>query len=63
MKKRELLSSSPNVLIVHLQRITVNPTSHKNEKINSYVEFPNELDLKPYSFHEVVAKEGKDAKG
>ena len=30
-----------------------------NEKINSYVEFPNILDLKPYSFYEVMAKENR----
>ena len=35
MKKRELLASSPNVLIVHLNRIGYNVQLNKPEKINS----------------------------
>ena len=30
----------------------------QNEKINSYCEFPNVLDLYPYSYHGVMEKEG-----
>ena len=29
-----------------------------NEKINSYCEFPNTLDLREYSYHGVMEKEG-----
>ena len=56
MRKREVLASSPNVLIVHLQRIAQGPRGVA-EKINSFCQFPNELDLKPFSFHAVVGSE------
>jgi ubiquitin carboxyl-terminal hydrolase 34 len=59
ISKRVLLSSSPNVLIVHLQRIIFNFDTFRNDKINSYFEFPNHLDLRPYSFYEVMKKEGR----
>jgi len=47
------------VLIVHLQRIIFNFDTFRNDKINSYFEFPTHLDLKPYSFYEVMNKEGR----
>ena len=59
ISKRLLLSSSPNVLIVHLQRIIFNFDSFRNDKINTFFEFPNYLDLKPYSFYEVMKKENR----
>ena len=58
MKKRELFASSPNVLIVHLKRIDVNPKTAREEKLNSFVKFDPELDLRPYSFHDFIKKEG-----
>ena len=57
VSKRMLISSTPNVLIVHLQRLVFNFDTFKNDKLNSYFEFPNQLDLKPYSFYEVMRKE------
>ncbi len=59
ISRRVLLSSSPNVLIVHLQRIIFNFDTFKNDKINSYFEFPTHLNLAPYSFYEVMKKEGR----
>ena len=59
LKKRTLISKTPNVLIVHLQRIVFNFDTFRNDKLNSYLDFPTVLDLKPYSFHEVMGKEGK----
>lgn len=61
MRKREVLASSPNVLIVHLQRIAQGPRGTA-EKINSFCQFPNELDLKPFSFHAVVGSEKDNQK-
>lgn len=58
ISKRVVLSAAPNVLIVHLQRIIFNFDTFRNDKINSYFEFPYHLDLKPYSFYEVMRKEG-----
>ena len=54
-----MISETPNVLIVHLQRIVFNFDTFRNDKLNSYMEFPRVLDLKPYSFHEVMGKEGR----
>ena len=39
MKKRELLASSPNILIVHLNRIGYNAAEGRAEKINTMVKF------------------------
>jgi len=59
IKKRTLISSTPNVLIVHLQRIIFNFDTFANDKINSYFEFPNVLDLKPYSFYHIMKEENR----
>jgi len=54
-----MIASTPNILIVHLQRICFNFDTFQNDKVNSFCSFPNVLDLKPYSFHEVMGKEGR----
>lgn len=59
ISKRMLLSKAPNVLIVHLQRIIFNFETFRNDKINTFFEFPYQLDLKPYSFYEVMKNEGR----
>jgi hypothetical protein len=59
ISKRVLISQAPNVLIVHLQRIIFNFETFRNDKINSFFEFPFQLDLKPYSFYEVMRKENR----
>ena len=59
LQKRTMIASTPNILIVHLQRICFNFDTFQNDKINSFCEFPNVLDLKPYSFHEVMRKENR----
>eukprot|EP01022_Parablepharisma_sp_SALTPOND_P020710 TRINITY_DN384_c0_g1_i1.p1 TRINITY_DN384_c0_g1~~TRINITY_DN384_c0_g1_i1.p1 ORF type:complete len:1619 (-),score=198.46 TRINITY_DN384_c0_g1_i1:10622-15478(-) len=58
--KRTLLASLPNVLIVHLQRFTYNFDLGINEKIHSRFEFPNALNLCPYTEY---AKEKCGSKG
>ena len=57
ISKRTLISQTPNVLIVHLQRIIFNFDTFRNDKINTFFEFPYLLDLKPYSFYEVMKNE------
>jgi len=47
--RRTLLSTLPNILIVHLQRIVFNFDTFANEKINSRLEFPHELNLFDYT--------------
>jgi ubiquitin carboxyl-terminal hydrolase 34 len=59
ISRRTLISQAPNVLIVHLQRILFNFETFRNDKINTYFEFPYTLDLKPYSFYEVMKKENR----
>lgn len=46
--KRILLSSLPNVLIIHLQRFAYNFDSLANEKIHTRFEFPQVLDMSRY---------------
>lgn len=57
VSKRTLITETPNVLIVHLQRIVFNFDTFRNDKVNQWFEFPEILDLKPYSYHDVVAKD------
>lgn len=59
ISKRTLVTETPNVLVVHLQRIVFNFDTFRNDKLNSFMEFPNVLDLKPYSYYEVMRKEGR----
>lgn len=55
----EFLGDTPNVLIIHLQRICFSFETFNNVKINTGFEFPNVLDLKDYSFSEIMRKQGK----
>lgn len=57
--KRMLIAETPNVLIVHLQRILFNFDTFQNDKLNQHFEFPTMLDLKPYSYYEVMKKENR----
>ena len=52
--KRSLIAETPNVLIVHLQRIIFNFDTFQNDKVNTRFEFPNVLNLKDYSFKSVM---------
>ena len=68
--KRTLISKTPNVLIIHLQRLIFNFDTFANDKVNTRMEFPNVLDLHPYSLSHVINKEqaekgeeGKQAEG
>ena len=54
VSKRTLIAQTPNVLIVHLQRIIFNFDTFQNDKINQYFEFPQLLDLSPYDYYEVM---------
>lgn len=55
--KRTLLKELPNVLVVHLQRIVFNFDTFSNEKINSRLEFPHDLDLKRFTKRGLEATE------
>ncbi len=58
VEKRQLIGETPNVLIVHLQRIIFNFDTFQNDKINTYFDFPNTLDLKEFSYKSVMSSEG-----
>jgi len=47
--KRTCISYLPNVLIVHLQRIVFDLDTLMNQKINSRLEFPFDLNMEPYT--------------
>lgn len=59
IQKRSLLTKPPNVLIFHLQRIVFNFNTFGNEKINTFFEFPQILDLSSHSFKTIMTQEGK----
>ena len=44
---------------MHLQRIIFNFDKFENDKINNLFEFPQQLDLRPYSYYEVMNKENR----
>ena len=47
------------MLILHLMRIEYNFEKDQLDKINTLFKFPHMLDLKPYSYYEVMANEGR----
>ena len=47
------------MLILHLMRIEYNFEKDQLDKINTLFKFPHMLDLKPYSYYEVMKKEGR----
>ena len=59
LERRVLIANSPNVLIVHLKRLCLNYETFQTDKINSFMKFPHVLDLSPYSYYEVMGKEGR----
>jgi ubiquitin carboxyl-terminal hydrolase 34 len=63
VSKRTLISHTPNILIVHLQRIIFNFDTFRNEKVNTRFEFPNYLDLTPYSLKHITKMEKEEKKG
>ena len=46
--KKSTILELPNILILHLQRIVFNMDTYSNQKINSRLEFPFDLDLEAY---------------
>lgn len=45
------------MLMVHLQRIIFDFDTFQNVKLNSRLEFPNVLNLKPYMLSEIMKQE------
>jgi len=60
--KRCVLSSLPNVLIIHLQRLVFNLDTLMNEKINSRLDFPDELNMQPFMKEEIERREKEKEK-
>ena len=59
ISKRTLIAETPNILIVHNQRLVFNFETFRNDKLNSMFKFPHVLDLKPYSYYDVMEREGR----
>jgi len=49
INKRACVAYLPNVLIIHLQRIIFDLDTLMNQKINTRLEFPFELNMEPYT--------------
>ena len=45
----------PNTLIVHLNRIVFDFETMRNLKLNDKLEFPNELNVRQFMLHQVLA--------
>ena len=45
--------------MIQLQRIVFDFDRFENQKVNTYFEFPDTLDLTPYSLNQVMKSEGK----
>lgn len=58
--RRALINDLPNILILHLQRIVFNFDTYANEKINSRLEFPHELNIYPYTKEALSGGESND---
>jgi len=59
LSRRTLIAETPNILIIHLQRIGFNFETFETDKVNTLCKFPTLLDLKPYSYFEVMGKENR----
>ena len=59
LKKVSYISSLPNILIIHLNRLLINMEDGNLCKINSKFEFPKELNLKDYCIENNI-KESND---
>jgi uncharacterized UBP type Zn finger protein len=57
--RRCSLDQFPNILIFHLQRLVFSLETFQNEKINSRLEFPFELDIEPFSTEGIEWRERK----
>jgi len=57
--KRTLFSQTPNVFVVQLQRIVFDFDRFENQKVNTFFEFPDTLDLTPFSLNHIMKAEGK----
>lgn len=60
--KRAVLHGLPNVLVVHLKRFEFSYETLTHSKLNSYFEFPEMLDVFPYTDEGLIAQ-GSDEKG
>lgn len=58
--KRTVISKLPNILILHLQRIIFNFDTYTNEKINTRLEFPLDLNMFNYTKEGVSGEESND---
>lgn len=59
--KRPLIGRPPATFIVHAKRIDFDFETFQNEKINSRLEFPQVLDIWPYSRDGVMQREAEEA--
>eukprot|EP00002_Diphylleia_rotans_P015605 TRINITY_DN301_c0_g1_i4.p1 TRINITY_DN301_c0_g1~~TRINITY_DN301_c0_g1_i4.p1 ORF type:complete len:2791 (-),score=522.89 TRINITY_DN301_c0_g1_i4:451-8823(-) len=57
--KRCCLDELPNTLVVHLKRFDFDFELMRRMKLNTYCEFPMELDMQPYTKEGIAEKENK----
>lgn len=54
IEKKQCIRNLPNTLILHLNRIVFDFDTMRNKKLNDLLEFPNELNVRPFMLHKVL---------
>jgi len=49
-----MMHKLPNYLFIHLNRIVFDMDTYGNKKLNSRLEFPNVLNVKPFTVGDVL---------
>jgi len=60
-ERRQCIKKLPNVLIIVLRRFEYDYDTMTRQKLNDYLEFPWELDMKPYTQEGLDLKESEQA--
>lgn len=56
IEKKQCIRNLPNTLILHLNRIVFDFDTMRNKKLNDKLEFPNELNVRPFMLPQVLSE-------
>jgi uncharacterized UBP type Zn finger protein len=60
--KRSCIKELPNTMILHLKRFEFNLDTMRKVKLNDYCEFPDVLDMLPYTREGLALQESQEEK-
>ena len=55
IEKKQCIRNLPNTLILHLNRIVFDLDTLRTVKLNDKLEFPNEINVRQFMLHQVLA--------